>query len=106
MRAPTTRCLNAIARKPTLMPDRFGLEGRKALITGASSGLGRHFALTLAKAGATVIAAARRADKLADLVKELQALGASAHAVSMTSPAKPACAARSITSPRSQASRM
>ena len=65
------------------MPDLFGLEGRKALITGASSGLGRHFALTLAKAGATVIAAARGADKLADLVNELQALGARAHAVSI-----------------------
>jgi NAD(P)-dependent dehydrogenase (short-subunit alcohol dehydrogenase family) len=65
------------------MPDLFGLEGRKALITGASSGLGRHFALTLAKAGATVVAAARRVDKLADLVKELQALGARAHAVSI-----------------------
>ena len=65
------------------MFDLFALEGRTALITGASSGLGRHFALTLAKAGATVIAAARRADKLADLVKELEALGARAHAVNI-----------------------
>ena len=65
------------------MFDLFALEGRTALITGASSGLGRHFALTLAKAGATVIAAARRADKLADLVNELEALGARAHAVNI-----------------------
>jgi NAD(P)-dependent dehydrogenase (short-subunit alcohol dehydrogenase family) len=65
------------------MFDLFALEGRTALITGASSGLGRHFALTLAKAGATVIAAARRADKLAVLVKELEALGARAHAVNI-----------------------
>jgi NAD(P)-dependent dehydrogenase (short-subunit alcohol dehydrogenase family) len=65
------------------MFDLFALEGRTALITGASSGLGRHFALTLAKAGATVIAAARRADKLADLVKALETLGARAHAVNI-----------------------
>lgn len=65
------------------MFDMFRLDGRKALVTGASSGLGRHFALTLAKAGATVIAAARRADKLAGLVQEIETLGARAHAVNL-----------------------
>jgi NAD(P)-dependent dehydrogenase (short-subunit alcohol dehydrogenase family) len=50
-------------------PDRFTLKGRRALVTGASSGLGRHFAGTLAEAGATVIVAARSVDKLADTVR-------------------------------------
>lgn len=61
----------------------FGLAGRKALVTGASSGLGRHFALLLGRAGAEVIVAARRAEKLADLVSELEANGIKARAVSM-----------------------
>lgn len=57
----------------------FGLSGRRALVTGASSGLGRHFALTLARAGAACVAvAARRTDRLAPLVEELQALGTQA----------------------------
>jgi NAD(P)-dependent dehydrogenase (short-subunit alcohol dehydrogenase family) len=65
------------------MADMFRLDGRKALVTGASSGLGRHFAFTLARAGAEVVVAARRGDRLADLVAEMKALGAVAHAVSM-----------------------
>ena len=40
----------------------FDLEGQVAIVTGASSGLGRHFALTLARNGAKVAAAARRAE--------------------------------------------
>ncbi len=38
----------------------FALDGRRALVTGASSGLGRHFAMTLAAAGAEVVVTARR----------------------------------------------
>jgi NAD(P)-dependent dehydrogenase (short-subunit alcohol dehydrogenase family) len=45
----------------------FGLEGRTAIVTGASSGLGFRFAQVLADAGATVFAAARRADRLQEL---------------------------------------
>lgn len=63
--------------------DIFRLDGSKALVTGASSGLGRHFALTLAQAGAEVVVAARRADKLTALVAEIEALGRRAHAVSL-----------------------
>lgn len=63
--------------------DYFQLQGKTALITGASSGLGVHFARVLAEAGATVVLAARRADKLAAEVAALQATGAQAAAVAM-----------------------
>lgn len=42
----------------------FSLEGKTAIVTGASSGLGARFAVVLAEAGAVVFAAARRADRL------------------------------------------
>ncbi|GGK90986.1 SDR family NAD(P)-dependent oxidoreductase [Nocardia jinanensis] len=47
----------------------FGLSGRVAVVTGASSGLGLGFARTLAGAGATVYAAARRVDRLRELAR-------------------------------------
>ena len=47
------------------------LEDKHAIVTGASSGLGRYFALTLAKAGAKVAVAARRTDRLMELVDEI-----------------------------------
>lgn len=52
----------------------FDLTGRVAVVTGASSGLGEGFARTLAAAGATVVAAARRADRLASLAADLPGL--------------------------------
>ncbi|MGV0834416.1 SDR family NAD(P)-dependent oxidoreductase [Mycolicibacterium thermoresistibile] len=51
------------------------LTGQVALVTGASAGLGRRFALTLAAAGARVVATARRADRLKELAEEIAALG-------------------------------
>ena len=57
------------------MSKRFDLSGKVALVTGASSGLGVHFARTLAAAGASVAVAARRADRLASLQAELQQAG-------------------------------
>jgi NAD(P)-dependent dehydrogenase (short-subunit alcohol dehydrogenase family) len=65
------------------MSKRFDLTGKVALVTGASSGLGVHFARTLAAAGASVAIAARRADRLASLQAELQAAGAKAVAVEL-----------------------
>ena len=61
----------------------FSLQGRTALVTGASSGIGRHMAKTLAQAGAHIIVAARRVDKLQELVDELKASGSQASAVSL-----------------------
>jgi len=48
------------------------LQGKRVFITGASSGLGRHFAIVLGKAGASVALAARRTDQLRGLAAELQ----------------------------------
>ena len=53
------------------MSKRFDLSGKVALVTGASSGLGVHFARCLGSAGAAVVLAARRADRLASLQAEL-----------------------------------
>lgn len=56
----------------------FSLEGKTALVTGASSGLGRHFAGVLARAGARVVAAARRTDRLEALAEEIRRQGGEA----------------------------
>ena len=65
------------------MDDLFKLDGQKVLVTGASSGLGRHFALTLARAGAAVALAARSADKLAEAAAEIGRLGGRAIVVAL-----------------------
>lgn len=61
---------------------RYSLEGRIALITGASSGLGAHLARLYAAAGAAVVIGARRADRIATLASEIEAAGGRALAVS------------------------
>ncbi|CAO3358791.1 SDR family NAD(P)-dependent oxidoreductase [Azospirillum palustre] len=70
------------------------LTGRTALVTGASSGLGRHFAGVLAKAGARVALAARRTEALAETRSAIEAAGGSVVVVAMdvTDPASVAAA--------------
>jgi NAD(P)-dependent dehydrogenase (short-subunit alcohol dehydrogenase family) len=55
--------------------DSFSLEGRVAIVTGASSGLGAGFARALADAGADVVLAARRTDRLTAVAAEIEATG-------------------------------
>ena len=59
------------------------LKDKVAVVTGASQGIGRDTALLLARQGAKVALAARRADKLAALAKEIQGNGGEALAVEM-----------------------
>ena len=66
-----------------IFSELFDLSGCNALVTGASSGLGRHFAITLARAGARVALAARRMDRLAEVVAEIRQMGHQADAFSM-----------------------
>ncbi len=59
------------------------LSGRVALVTGASGGLGAQFAKTLSRAGAAVVLASRRMDKLKDLRAFIEAEGGAAHVVEL-----------------------
>ena len=65
------------------MAEQSDLTGRVALVTGASSGLGRHFALTLARAGADVVLAARRVARCEELAERIRAQGRRSLAVAM-----------------------
>ncbi|MBT6093791.1 MAG: SDR family oxidoreductase [Rhodospirillaceae bacterium] len=60
----------------TYVHDLFSLAGRVALVTGGSSGIGRHMAFTLARAGADVVVLARRADELQKTVDAINSGGA------------------------------
>lgn len=62
---------------------RLTLQGKTALVTGASGGLGRQIALTLAGAGADLVLCARNQERLAPLVGEVETLGVKAQAVAM-----------------------
>ena len=59
------------------------LSGRVALVTGASSGLGAQFARTLARAGAGVVLASRRVEKLKELRARIEGEGGDAHVVEL-----------------------
>lgn len=76
------------------------LNGKVALVTGASSGLGEHFAKLLASQGATVVLSARRAEKLATVCSRINASGGQAVGIAMdvTSEASVAAAMAEIAS--------
>ena len=59
----------------------FNLKGMTAVITGASSGLGKQMALSFAKQGANVVLLARRIERLNDLKNEIEKLGVKALAI-------------------------
>jgi NAD(P)-dependent dehydrogenase (short-subunit alcohol dehydrogenase family) len=59
------------------------LSGRVAFVTGASSGLGAQFARTLAGAGAAVVLAARRVEKLKELRAQIEGEGGDAHVIAL-----------------------
>lgn len=61
--------------------DLFRIDGMIAVVTGASSGMGVTFAEALAAAGARVVLAARRKEKLEEVVARITAAGGDAHAV-------------------------
>jgi NAD(P)-dependent dehydrogenase (short-subunit alcohol dehydrogenase family) len=61
----------------------LSMQGKVALVTGASSGLGAHFARVIASAGGRVIASARRRERLEALVSEIVSAGGEAIAVSL-----------------------
>ncbi len=65
------------------MAYEIDLSGRVAFVTGASSGLGVQFAKTLARAGAGVVLAARRVERLKTLRAEIEAGGGDAHVVEL-----------------------
>ncbi|MFB0990507.1 MAG: SDR family NAD(P)-dependent oxidoreductase, partial [Porticoccaceae bacterium] len=65
------------------MTSEFDVSGKVAMVTGASSGFGVHFAKILAARGAKVVVAARRVDRLESLVSEINAAGGEAVAVAM-----------------------
>lgn len=63
------------------LADLFSLEGRTAVVTGGSSGIGRGIATALARAGAATVVVARGEERITDTVRELQELGCRAAGV-------------------------
>ncbi|WP_229052433.1 SDR family NAD(P)-dependent oxidoreductase [Aeromicrobium sp. Leaf350] len=61
--------------RPGGVLDRFSLDGRVVVVTGASSGLGVHFASAFAEAGADLVLGARRVDGLEATAAQVEAIG-------------------------------
>ena len=68
---------------PEITLPSYDLTGKVALVTGATSGLGRRFALVLAKAGASVAITGRRLDRLDTLKAEIETMGGKTLAVEL-----------------------
>ncbi|WP_027860862.1 SDR family NAD(P)-dependent oxidoreductase [Marmoricola sp. URHB0036] len=75
----------------TSITDLFSLDGKVAIVTGASSGLGVAFAQAFAEAGADVVLGARRVDRLADTAALVEAAGRRAIAVETDVASPDAC---------------
>ncbi|MDB5760084.1 MAG: family oxidoreductase [Burkholderia sp.] len=69
--------------KEKIVGIELNFEGKIAMITGASSGLGARFAKVLAQGGAQVVLASRRTERLKELRAEIEADGGAAHVVSL-----------------------
>src|SRR6266540_7362845 len=57
------------------MRERFSLDGKIAIVTGAGRGLGREMALALARAGADIVCAARTPEQIEQTAGQIRALG-------------------------------
>jgi len=79
------------AQQVTSLVDRFRLDGRVAIVTGASAGLGRQIAIGLGQAGAAVVLAARRAEALGETAELVRATGARAAEVPCDITSPPDC---------------
>ncbi|WP_349359543.1 SDR family oxidoreductase [Stappia sp.] len=75
--------MNEASQIPLPVAPGFRLDGKRALVAGASSGIGLACAAALAQAGAHTVVAARSADRLAALVAALRAAGQSAEAMTL-----------------------
>ena len=75
--------LKAKQFKEIIVGIELNFEGKIAMITGASSGLGARFAKVLAQGGAQVVLASRRTERLKELRAEIEADGGAAHVVSL-----------------------
>jgi NADP-dependent 3-hydroxy acid dehydrogenase YdfG len=75
------------------LPDRFRIDGKVAIVTGASSGLGVAFAVALAEAGADIVVCARRAERLKDTKAAIEAEGRRCLAVPADVTSPEACTA-------------
>jgi NAD(P)-dependent dehydrogenase (short-subunit alcohol dehydrogenase family) len=82
LRAIVFRNVLGFCREKSMSYD-IDLSGRVALVTGASSGLGTQFAKVLARAGAGVVLASRRVERLKALRAEIEADGGDAHVVTL-----------------------
>src|SRR5438067_741349 len=66
---------SSVDKLPRMVLERFQLEGKVAVVTGAGRGLGRQMALALADAGADVVCAARTKEQIERTAADIEALG-------------------------------